>query len=217
MPSSLIAPTTVERVPAPPAPAKPFALVIVVLYVAFHLVLGVAGHLAPMVATAHAGIVGLLVVGLAFFGRRLDHLVVVTVYAALCDIYWRMTASRAPWEFSKYLLIVGSIAVLARYARSWTRPGPPMAFLACLVPGIVMTLMSYGPSASRGMLVDAGLGAVALGFAALAFRQLVLTEVEGWNLGWVMLGPLSTALAITTYATLTTAGWGMPSALGGVR
>jgi O-antigen ligase len=178
-------------------------LVTVVAFLAAHLVLGVAGYLVPLVATAHAGLVALALAVAIFWGRRVDRLVAVTAYGALCDVFWRMTESRAPWEFSKYLLLAGSLAVLVRYARRWRRSGLPVAFLACLAAGVVATILAQGPGAARETISFAEMGLISLGVAALAFRQLVATESDAWNLGWVLLGPVVCALAITTWSTLT--------------
>ena len=130
----------------------------------------------------------------------------MTAYGALGDIYWRMTSSRAPWELSKYLLIVGSVALLVRFARSWARPGQPVLFLLCLVPSVLLTVFSEGVVGSREVVVDSALGVVALGIAVLAARTLVLTLVDAWNLAWLMIAVLMTPLAITTYHTVRSSG-----------
>lgn len=204
----MAAPRLLSRAVPPPAtvePAtRPVGLALVLGYLGFHLVLGVLGLLSPMVATAHAAVTALALVGVAVWGRDLDRLVMLTAYAALCDVYWRMTGSRAPWEFSKYLLVLGSLAVLVRYARPWRRAGMPIAFVACLLPGAAALLVAQGLNGdSREVLSSVEMGLFALGLAALAFRQVVATETEAWNLGWVLLGPVVTTLAITTWSTLT--------------
>ena len=206
----MAAPRLLSRAAPPPAavePAtRPVGLALVLGYLGFHLVLGVAGLLSPMVATAHAAVTTLALVGAAIWGRDLAQLVMLTAYASLSDVYWRMTESRAPWEFSKYLLVFGSLAMLIRFARPWRRAGQPLLFLALLVPGMAALLVSQGlGGVSREAFSSVEMGLVALGLASLAFRQVVATEADAWNLGWVLLGPVVSTLAITTWATLTTA------------
>ena len=154
-----------------------------------------------MLATAHAGVVAVVLLALVFFGHRIDRLVAATAYGALCDVYWRMTTSRAPWEFSKYLLAVGAVAILFRVGRNWVRPGTPLLFLACLVPGLIMAVVSVGIATSREQISLQEMGIISMALGVLAFRQLVASETEAWNLGWILLGPVVAVLAITAYAT----------------
>jgi hypothetical protein len=174
-------------------------------YLGAHLALGLGGHLVSPLATAHAGLVALALAWTAVWGRRIDRLILLTAYGALCDAFWRMTGSKAPWEFSKYLLLFGSLALLVRWCRGWQRPVVPIAFVLCLVPGIVMLLVSQGFAASREIISSDEMGLISLGIAALAYRQIVATEAEAWNLCWTMLGPVVATLGITTWASLTTA------------
>jgi O-antigen ligase len=202
VPTALAVPPTATSEWSAGQGARPFSLAMVGGLLAFHALLGVAGALSPIVPTLHAGAVALTVLALAFTSHRPDRIAAATAYGALGDIYWRMTSSRAPWELSKYLLIVGSVALLVRFARTWKRPAQPVAYLLCLVPGVVMTILSEGVLGSRELLVDSALGAFALGIAVLAARTLVLTDDEAWNLSWVMAGVLMMPLAITSYHTL---------------
>ena len=167
-----------------------------------HALLGIAGHFAPIAATAHAGATAAVLLGYCVLGQRVDRIVLITFYAAACDVYWRMTSSRAPWEFSKYLLVLGCFAVLIRFTRSWRKAVLPLAFLGCLVPGMLATMTGFGLSASREMISSSEMGLIALGIAALTFRQLVTTETDMWNLLWALLCPLTSVLAITLFVTL---------------
>jgi hypothetical protein len=185
---------------------RPFTVTTAVVYLGFHAVLGVAGYRSATIATLHAAVVALLLFGHVVWSRRIERIVALTAYAALCDVFWRMTQSRAPWEFSKYLLVVGSVAVVIRFVRPLTHAIAPLAFLALLLPGILRTVITLGPTVGRAVFSDSEMGLIALGVAALAFRQLVATETDAWNVCWTMLGPLVAALAITTWATLTTVG-----------
>lgn len=208
----MTSPLVLTREPAGPSQtgaaqqaARPLKLLPVLVFIAVHLVLGVLGQLTSHAATAHAAVVAGVLLLQAGWGRRLDRLVAITGYAALCDLYWRMSESRAPWEFSKYLLLIGSVAILVRYSRRWQRPVAPLALLACLASGVVALLMAEGIGPSREIISSDEMGLISLAVGALAFRQIVATATEGWNLCWVMLGPVAAALGVVTWSVLTTA------------
>jgi hypothetical protein len=197
VPLDVSRPTETEKGP------QPFGLPIVLLLVGGHVLLGLAATQTPVIATAHAGLVAIVLCWQAVAGKRLDRLLAITAYGALCDAFWRMNHSRAPWEFSKYILAFGAAAILWRYAHRWQRALGPLLFVALLIPGIMDTALSLGPSSSRQMISFSEMGIISLALGALAFRQIVATEIDLWNLLWVMLGPIVAALSITTYSTLT--------------
>lgn len=205
VPTSLVAAPAASSAP-PVSEARPFSMSFVAVLLGVHALLGLAGALTSIVPTLHAGVVIVVVIALAAASQRPERIAAATAYGALGDIYWRMTESRAPWELSKYLLIIGSLALLFRFARSWHRPVQPILFLACLVPALVMTMMSEGVLGSREVVVDSSLGVFALGIAVLAARPLILTMVDAWNGLWIMASILMTPLVITTYHTLRTSG-----------
>lgn len=180
-----------------------FGLTLIVAYLAVHLLIGVAGLQSRSVATLHAVVFAIVFIGHLIWSSRLDRIVALTVYGALCDGYWRMTKSGAPWEFPKYVLAAGALAVLLRFARPWRGVGAPLVLLSCLLPGIVRVMMSMGLAPSREVISSTEMGLLSLGLAALAFRQVVASESDAWNLLWVMLGPVVAALGVTTWSTLT--------------
>lgn len=192
-----VAGTSPER--AGPLVTVPVAL----LLVGGHLVFGLVGFLVPVAATAHAAGVALALAVHVVWSRRLDRLVMLTAYAALCDTYWRMSRSQAPWEFSKYLLLAGAVAILVRFCRGLHRPVAPLALLACLIPGLVGLVLSEGFVSSREVVSSVEMGMISLAVIALALRQVVVRESEAWDLLWVMLGPVAMVLAVTTWSTLT--------------
>lgn len=176
---------------------------VALLLVGGHLAFGLVGFLVPVLATAHAAAVAMVLAVHVLWSRRLDRLVTITAYAAMCDTYWRMTGSRAPWEFSKYLLVAGGVAILVRYCRTLRRPGAPLALLACLIPGLVGLLISEGFLSSREVISSVEMGIISLAVITLAMRQVVVREGEAWDLVWVMLGPVVMVLSVTTWSTLT--------------
>ena len=86
--------------------------------IAVHVALGFGGALSRHVATAHAVLTVVVSVFVWFWSTRPDRIIAVTVYGGLCDVYWRMAQSSAPWELSKYLLAAGAIVLLVRFVRS---------------------------------------------------------------------------------------------------
>ena len=195
--------TTIPTSPGSRGTALPFGYPVVLTVLAIHLGLGVGGALSPWIATAHAAvtIVGSVIV--MFGTRHPERIVAVAVYGGVCDVYWRMTQSKAPWEISKYLLALGAAALLIRFVRRWSRAAIPIAFLALLVPGVLVTLATSGLSEGREAISSTEMGLIAFGLAAMAFRHLIGTRTDAWNLAWVVLGPLVAVLAAATYSVLT--------------
>jgi hypothetical protein len=180
-----------------------FGLVAVAGWLGLHVAVGVGGAISPMVATAHAGVTIVAAVVLLFGSARPERLVAVAAYGGTCDVFWRMTGSRAPWELSKYLLAAGAIALLVRFVHRWPRGGVPIAFLLVLVPGMVVAVAALGVGAGREALSSTEMGLLSFGVAALAFRHLVASREDAWAMGWVALGPLVCVLAVTTYSLVT--------------
>jgi len=177
---------------------------VILAIIAVHAVLGVGGTMTRLIPTAHA--VATVGVGLAlmFFGKRPDRIVAVAAYGGMCDAYWRMTKSSAPWELSKYLLALGAVVLAVRFIRRYPKGRLPIALILVLVPGILLTAFSESLGETRDKVSMTEMGLIAFALAALAFRHLTATRAEAWNLGWILLGPLVMALAITTHALLTT-------------
>jgi len=176
----------------------------VLVWLAIHLLLGLAAQATPHVATAHAVAAAVTVVALGTMTTRPDRLVLVMMYAGTSDVFWRMTRSRAPWEFSKYLLAFGALAILLRVVpRGQVKLGAPALLLLMLLPGVVVTVIDLPPGEARGLIAMAELGLIAFALCATAFRHVVASLDDAWNAGWVLLGPLVSILAVTTHAVLT--------------
>ncbi len=206
MPLMTLSVTTSEAFASPAVPPRQsmarFRLPTIVGLLGLHAVIGIAGYLVPTFATLHAGVVTVAAVGYSIAGRRIERVFAVVLYAGMCDVYWRMSTSRAPWELSKYLLAIGSVAILLRFTKSWHRPTLPVAFLCCLMPGVAFTLATVPLGQSRQLIASSEMGLISLGLCALAFRQLIINETDLWNVMWTMIGPLVCALSITLYSTL---------------
>lgn len=172
-----------------------------VAVVAGSAILGVIMSIAVPLATVHLLIVlgGVVVVGL--ISQRVDLVLAVTVYAGLCDVLWRTSHARGPWEGAKYALIVGFGAVAVRFVRRPKDIGVVGAFILVLVPGAVMGMLVLGPGAARPLIAANLGGPVALALAVLACSSLRLTPDEVRGLYLVALSPI---VAVTAQATLST-------------
>lgn len=175
----------------------------VLMVVGLHVLLGIGGALSPHVATLHAALTIVFSLGVMFFTSRPDLVIAVAVYGGVCDVYWRMTDSRAPWELSKYLLTLGALVLLARFVRHFSSWLIPTAFLLVLVPGMLFTAFAEDLWFARDQISGVTMGVVAFGLAALAFRQVVADQADAWNLGWIILGPLIATLSVVTFSILT--------------
>ncbi len=67
-----------------------------------------------LLATAHFGVVVLVCAWASLVSRRPETAVLAAAYVAGCDVLWRMTAARAPWEAGKYGVIVVLGIAMAR-------------------------------------------------------------------------------------------------------
>ncbi len=183
--------------PEGPRRSGPSSLALILIYLGGHATLGLLALSSSMLATAHGVVVAGLLVVTAFGSSRLDRLVLVTVYAALCDVFWRMTGASLPWELSKYLLLLGAGALAVRIPGTLRARAVPIAFVAVTVISIAVVTVSWGPGAGR-VAFGSEIGLFAMAVAVLAFRQLVVSEAEAWQAGWMMLGPIVAVLAVIT-------------------
>lgn len=193
-----------QLLPQPGAPGGAFRVTAVASLIAVHVALGFGGALSRHVATAQAVLTVVVSVFVWFWSTRPDRIIAVTVYGGLCDVYWRMAHSSAPWELSKYLLATGAIVLLVRFVRSWAGAVLPAAMLLVLVPGMVNAAMTDGIGTARDNISSYEMAFIALAFAAMAFRHVVGTKADAWNLAWIALGPLIAVLSATTYFVVTT-------------
>ena len=68
---------------------------------------------------------------------------------------------------------------------------------------MLITMWVEPLSSAREMISIYEMGLLSFGLAALAFRHLIASQSDAWNLGWVLLGPLVATLSVTTYSIAT--------------
>ncbi len=170
--------------------------------VAASAVLGVIISRSSMLATLHFVATFAALLGVAVFARRPDPILIVTVYAGLCDVWWRAAHAGAPWEASKYALVIGFAAVLIRFVRRPRNVGLSAALVLLLVPGVIVgtSVLGFGPV--RQYLVARLGGLVALAIAVLACSNLRLRAREMRGLYLVALLPIVSLAAQATMATI---------------
>jgi len=175
---------------------------IIVLLVA-HVLLGVGAAMNRNVATVHAVLTTVVALGVMIGSSRPERIVAVAAYGGVCDVFWRMSHSKAPWELSKYLLALGALTLLIRFVKKRPRAILPVLLLLALVPGMLMAFGADSFAGARETISSTEMGVVAFGLAAIAFRHLVAGRKDAWNLSWLLLGPLVATLTIVTHSVVT--------------
>lgn len=196
-------PTTASSRTGRDESTRAFGWSVAAAIIGVHVLLGVGGAISSSVATAHAIVTVAVTAPIMVFSKRPTWVVAAATYGGVCDVYWRMTRSQAPWEVSKYLLALGAVTLLIRYVREWRHGLVPILMILVLVPGIVLSALAEGIGFARENASGYEMGLLSFALAALAFRHLIADRSEAWNLGWIAMGPLIAALGVTTHALLT--------------
>lgn len=168
-----------------------------------HILIGIGAAMNSNVATVHAAITVVVALAVMIGSSRPERIVAVATYGGLCDVFWRMSHSRAPWELSKYILALGAVTLLVRFIRVWPRGLLPLLLLAALIPGMLITIAAEPLAAAREAISMNEMGLISFALAALSFRHLVGDRRDAWNLGWILIGPLVAVLTIVTHAIVT--------------
>lgn len=173
-----------------------------VLWVLISAFLGVLMQEVAIAATMQALAVLAAVAGIALVGRHIPLAMVALVYSGQCDVLWRATGAKTPWEASKYLLILLSAAVVIRLIRRPGRLATPLSFIACLLPAALATFAQIPFSAARDGVAFTLLGPIALAACAVLCRQIVVDRAEMRCLLWWALSPCVSIGAITAWGTI---------------
>lgn len=175
-----------------------------VLFIGAHVVLGILAARVTPVATAHAVAIAVVALATAVLARHLERIIEVAAYCSVCDVFWRMTGSAAPWEFGKYITITTLGIAFVRFVRRRSGITAPVLFILLLMPACVVSYFALGGGARE--LISSNLsGPVLLGVAVMVLRRLVATHQELSTLLLVMLGPIAAVAAIATTSTLAAA------------
>lgn len=174
---------------------------IVVLFLVAHVALGLLASELRLVATAHGVLTVLVGLAIAFTSPRIDRILGVAGYAAMCDVFWRMTKAQIPWEGAKYLAAGLLLIGFVRFVKRPLRTATPIAYLAFLLPAAAITA-AHLPLGQAREAVSANLaGPVLVAVSAVVFRQVLAEEHEVVRLLWILLGPIVAVCAVATRST----------------
>lgn len=152
-------------------------------------------------ATIQAGAVLVAACALSFAGRQLQAVMLALVYGGLCDVLWRATNARVPWEASKYLVLITSVAAVVRFTRRPRGMFAPVALAACLVPAALLTAVELPFAAARDDVTFTLLGPLALASCTALCRQIIMSRSEFRQLLWWALSPCISVGAIAAWNT----------------
>jgi hypothetical protein len=120
----------------------------------------------------------------------------VLAYVTGCEVLWRMTTDRLPWELGKYavILVCGVAIVRARGVRALV---PPLMFFSLLLPSAVLTLTDFTAGEARQQLSFNLSGPLALAMSAAFF---LVTRPSFADLERMLLALVGPAVSIATLA-----------------
>lgn len=175
--------------------------VIIVGYVVAHALLGLVSTEVRAVATVHGVVTVLVAVAVAFTAPRIDRIIVMGGYVAMCDVFWRMTRNQLPWEAAKYTAILVLLVGFVRFVRQPKRTAAPVAYFALLLPAAALSVVYLSPGEARSLIAANLAGPALLAVSVVVLRQVVASETEVARLLWIFLGPIVAVAAIATRST----------------
>jgi hypothetical protein len=152
----------------------------------------------------HAVLVLMLSLAIALVSKRWEHVVAAMVYVAGCEVLWRTTEARIPWEAGKYALAGLALVTLMRFFRTRRQIALPTLYIALLIPGCWLTSSHFGLTDDTRQLLSFNMsGPFSLALCALLFLQLTLELKQIRSAIWIFLAP---NIGIATLALISTVG-----------
>lgn len=173
--------------------------------VAASAVLGVVMSRSAALATLHLAVTLAGVVAMALFARRPDIVLAGTLYAGMCDVLWRSSSARGPYEGAKYALVLGFALLAVRFIRHPRNLVLCGALALTLVPGALEGAYSMGLGEARQALPANLAGLLAVVLAVLVCSNLRVSAAEVRGLYLVVLSPVVGLVAQATESTITAA------------
>lgn len=175
---------------APPAPRARLPFGLLLLCLAVHVPLGLAMQANRTIATAHVAVTVAATIWVLAAARTPGPLLRVAAYAVGAEVLWRQTEAVAPWELSKYLLILIAAVGVIRFVGRPQRSGTTIVFLAALLPACAVPFVRLGPVPSIEPVSFNVAGLLALGIGVL-----FVSHVAGpwWSMRpvlWCVVAPL---------------------------
>ena len=185
---------------APQSPRTRLPLGLLLLCLAVHVPLGLAMQANRAIATAHAAATVATTIWVLAAARSPGPLLRVAAYVVGAEVLWRQTEAVAPWELSKYLLILISTVGVIRFVGRPQRSGTTIVFLAALLPACAVPFVRLGPVAAIEPVSFNVAGLVALGLGVL-----FVSQVAGpwWSMRpalWCLVAPVIATATLGTEA-----------------
>lgn len=154
-----------------------------------HAVLGVLMTRYGAIATAHALVTLLVAVAVAALTPWTEHIAYAAAYVTGAELLWRISDAAVFHEVGKYavILILG-IGLLRLGGRQ--RIVLPLAYLAVLLPSIVLTIDRLGLAGTRQEVSFNLSGPAALAVSVLFFGRLQTTWATIRHLLWTLIAPI---------------------------
>lgn len=164
--------------------------------------LGLALTESSLLSSLHMGLVLVAVVATGTLARTPAPILAVTLYAGVCDVLWRATGARGPYEASKYAIIFGGLCLIVRIVRHPRFRLNAIGIVVLLIPGAVLTASRIGVIESRELVAANLAGLVALAVLVAACGNLRLTPEEFRGAYLIVLGSTVSLTASATLATI---------------
>lgn len=173
------------------------------LFVLFHIPLGLIVDGNPFLSTLHA--VGTFFIGtfVALTSPKIERLVYGVAYITGAEVLWRMTNANVFHEFGKYavaLLSLISIAVvLLRQQEGLKSPGLLLLYFVLLLPSVFIILQDFSLSEAREKISFNLSGPLALFLCTWAFSNIEISLTQFKKMLIFFLAPV---VAMATVATI---------------
>lgn len=169
------------------------------LFLAGHVLLGVAINGSAALATLHAAVAVGAGLWIGATSRRIERVAMAAAYLAACDVLWRMTDARIFYETGKYAVAAVLLLGLFRIIRSTHRAVLPIAYFALLLPSALLTVQRLSVLGAREYLSFNLSGPLTLAISVVFFAQLRARWEELRRVFFALLSPI---VAVATVATL---------------
>ena len=173
----------------------------IILWVAIHVLVAQGAQASEVIATLAAGATMVALVAVAARCRTITTLVCAASYAAMADIFWRMTRAKVPWEGGKYLAGIILLMGLYRFVGKPRNIALPVAYFVLLLPAIPGALFYFSLARARSQISFTLAAPLLLAIGVVFFRQIRCQWDSVRPVLWTMIGPIAAVASLATKAT----------------
>jgi hypothetical protein len=172
-----------------------------VAFLIAHAALGLAMNQVSILVFIHALVTILIALRLAGTIQP-ERVAPVLGYVTGCEVLWRMTTDRLPWELGKYavILVCGVAIVRARGMRGIV---PPLMCFSLLLPSAVLTLMDFPAGEARQQISFNLSGPLALAMSAAFFLVTRPSFADVERIFLALMGPAVSIASLALFGILT--------------